>query len=121
MASEKFSPDAVNVKLEQLFVESGYRPKAVGDVEDFVTRSEPNDFLIAWALRVKGLEFKTVVIVLDDDEFDINDIEDRNKMYIMSSRCTCLLVIVSPKETRLAIDNDDVIKNYRFDLQQTTT
>lgn len=117
MASKKFSPSVINVEITKHFVENGYKPEAVGDVENFVTKCELNNFLVAWALRIKGLEFKVVIIVVDDDEFDINDIEDRKKMYIMASRCTCLLIIVCPEEVKMAIDKNGVIKNYDFILK----
>ncbi|GLV31907.1 hypothetical protein CBL_07667, partial [Carabus blaptoides fortunei] len=117
MANETFSPVNINGEITRHFVENGYKPQAVGDVEEFVTNSALNDFLIAWALRVKGLEFKVVIVVMTDDDFDINDPEDRKKMYIMASRCTCLLVIICPQMIKCSIDLNNVIENYVFGLQ----
>lgn len=117
MANGTFSPVNINNEISRHFVENGYKPQAVGDVEEFVTNSALNDFLIAWALRVKGLEFKVVIVVMADDDFDINDPEDRKKMYIMASRCTCLLVLVCPQMIKCSIDTNNVIQTYSFGLQ----
>lgn len=116
LVNEQFILDTVNKEMDDLFVENGYRPNATGDVEEYLTNKKINDFLIAWALRVKGLEFKVVVMVFDEDDFDLQDAEDRKKTYIMASRCTCLLVLVAPRSVRNALDEKSVMKEYPFGL-----
>lgn len=117
LLTDKFIPENINKEIEQYFVENGYRPHGVGDVEKFLQNREVNDFLIAWALRVKGLEFKVVVMVFDDDDFDSRDFEDRKKTYIIASRCTCMLILVSTKTIKDEIDYCKVSKQYPFDLK----
>lgn len=118
LVNDKLTPECLNKEISLHFVENGYKPQAVGDVEEFVTKSALNDFLIAWALRVKGLEFKVVILVLEDeDDFDVNDAEDRKKMYIMASRCTCLLIVICPQATKILIDLNNVIRSYSFGLK----
>lgn len=114
--NEYFLLDNFNKEIEGLFVENGFRPNAIGDVEEYLKNKKINEFLIAWALRVKGLEFKVVVMVFDEDEFDIQDAEDRKKMYIMASRCTCLLILVSPESVRNSLDEFGVTKEYLFSI-----
>lgn len=117
LVNDTLTPQRINNEISLHFVENGYKPKAVGDVEEFVSNSALNDFLIAWALRVKGLEFKVVILVLEEDDFEVNDVEDRKKMYIMASRCACLLIVICPQQTKVIIDLNNVIQTYSFDLQ----
>lgn len=117
LVNENFELDTINQTISELFVENGYRPNAVGDVERYLSSKKNNDFLVAWALRVKGLEFKVVIMAFDDDDFDVNDAEDRNKTYIIASRCTCLLILVSPAAVRRVIDLGNVTKSYPFMLR----
>lgn len=114
--NEYFMLDSVNKEIDRLFVENGFRPNATGDVEEYLMNRKINDFLVAWALRVKGLEFKVVVMVFGEGEFELQDAEDRKKTYIMASRCTCLLVLVAPKAVRDALDEFDVTKVYPFGI-----
>lgn len=117
LVNDTLKPQSLNEEISLHFVENGYKPKAVSDVEEFISNCALNDFLIAWALKVKGLEFKVVILILEDDDFDINDPEDRKKMYIMASRCTCLLIVICPQNTKVLIDLNNVIQTYSFDLQ----
>lgn len=116
LVNEEFALDRVNSNISELFVENGYRPNATGDVEEYLKMRKINDFLISWALRVKGLEFKVVIMVLDEDDFDKKDFEDRRKTYIIASRCTCLLVLVCPNSVRKEIDIDNVTVPYPFSI-----
>ncbi|XP_017786523.1 PREDICTED: uncharacterized protein LOC108569441 [Nicrophorus vespilloides] len=97
LTNDKYTPEKINDGIDKYFVQNGYRPKCVYDVETFVCDREANQILVCWGLRVKGLEFKVVIIAMDDDDFDVKDSEDRKKFYIMASRCTCLLVLISPQ------------------------
>ncbi|KAF5308667.1 hypothetical protein FQR65_LT06128 [Abscondita terminalis] len=115
--NDKFAPEVINNEIDGHFVENGYRPRGVGDVENFLCKREINDFLIAWALRVKGLEFKVVIMVIEDDDFDGNDPEDRRKTYIIASRCTCMLILVSPKSVKRDIDAFNAVVQYPFPLK----
>jgi hypothetical protein len=92
-------------------------PQALANVESFLMTSKPHNFLVPWVLRVKGLEFKVVVVVIDDDDFDFGDAEDRRKVYIMVSRCTCLLVLLTSEDVKKCIDTDNIIKNYPFSMK----
>lgn len=114
--NEYFILENVNKEIGGLFVENGFRPNATSDVEEYLTNKKINDFLIAWALRVKGLEFKVVVMVFDEDEFDLQDAEDRKKMYIMASRCTCLLILVAPESVKRTLDELNTTKEYPFGI-----
>lgn len=114
--NEHFMLENVNKEIEGLFVENGFRPNATGDVEEYLANKKINDFLIAWALRVKGLEFKVVIMVFDENEFDLQDAEDRKKTYIMASRCTCLLILVAPKAVRNTLDELNVTRMYPFGI-----
>lgn len=113
---EYFVLDNINKEIDQLFVENGFRPNAIGDVEEYLANKKINDFLVAWALRVKGLEFKVVIMVFDEGEFDLQDAEDRKRVYTMASRCTCLLILVSPKSIRSDLDQFGVTKEYPFNI-----
>lgn len=117
LVNDNFVPKAINEEIDNHFVENGYRPRGVGDVESFINNKAINDFLISWALRVKGLEFKVVLMVVEDGDFDVNDSEDRRKSYIIASRCTCLLILISPKSVKHEIDLYHVMENYPFSLQ----
>ncbi|KRT81711.1 hypothetical protein AMK59_5841, partial [Oryctes borbonicus] len=106
--NEVYRPQSFNMEIDSYFVDNGFRPRGIGEIEDFIVKKQTNDFLVSWVLKVKGMEFKVVILVIDEDDYDLNDSEDRKKTYIMSSRCTCLLVIVSSSETKRKIDlNDD--------------
>lgn len=115
--NEAFMLESINKEIDSFFVENGFRPNATGDVEEYLMKKKINDFLIAWALRVKGLEFKVVVMVFDKDEFDLQDAEDRKKTYIMASRCTCLLVLISPECVRSSLDELNVTREYPFSIK----
>lgn len=115
--NQDFALENVNSEIAELFVANGYRPNAIGNVEEYLTKNKINDFLVAWALRVKGLEFKVVIMAFDEDDFDIHDPEDRNKTYIIASRCTCLLILVCPESVRKVIDLGNITKVYPFTLQ----
>ncbi|KAK4883268.1 hypothetical protein RN001_006587 [Aquatica leii] len=117
LVNDKFAPEAINSEIDQHFVENGYRPRGVGDVENFLNNREVNDFLIAWALRVKGLEFKVVIMVVEDDDFDANDSEDRRKTYIIASRCTCMFILVCTKSVKHDIDLFNVVEQYPFSIK----
>lgn len=116
LVNERLIPKSINNEIENYFVANGYKPKAVGDVEAFLQDKEVNDFLIAWALRVKGLEFKVVLMVFDDIDFDSKDFEDRKKTYIIASRCTSMLIFVSTKTVKNEIDQCLLSKEYPFTL-----
>ncbi|XP_021913424.1 uncharacterized protein LOC110826763 isoform X2 [Zootermopsis nevadensis] len=112
-----FRPDVINREIENHFVDQGFMPQALANVESFLLTSKPNNFLVPWVLRVKGLEFKVVVMVIDDEDFDFADAEDRRKVYIMVSRCTCLLVLLSSEAVKNSIDKHKIIINYPFSLK----
>lgn len=113
---DAYIPKNINKAISTFFT-SSYQPTSITDVEEFVGTSDQNKFLVPWALRVKGLEFKAVIIVIEeDDNFDYLDTEDRRKIYIMASRCTCLLIIVSTESVKDMIDVFKVIKPYPFDV-----
>lgn len=114
LVNDTFIPDSINMEIQHRFVENGYRPKGVGDVEKFIESKEVNDFLISWALRVKGLEFKVVVMIVDEDDFDRKDVEDCKKIYIIASRCTCMLIVISPMSVREVIDSNKEMTEYQF-------
>lgn len=111
-----FTPNHINEILGEYFVENGYKPKGMVDVEKFIENKEVNDFLIAWALRVKGLEFKVVIMVFDEEDFDEKDFEDRKKTYIITSRATCMLILVSSENVKNAIDTGKVMETYPFSI-----
>ncbi|KAB0802644.1 hypothetical protein PPYR_04830 [Photinus pyralis] len=117
LVNDNFVPEAINEEIDNHFVENGYRPRGVGDVEDFISNKAVNDFLISWALRVKGLEFKVVLMVVEDDDYDASDSEDRRKSYIIASRCTCMLILISPKSIKHEIDLHHAMQNYPFNLR----
>lgn len=114
--NESFSLKTINKEIDKLFVENGFRPHAIGDVEEYLITKNLNDFLIAWALRVKGLEFKVVIMAFGAGEFDLQDAEDRKKTYIMASRCTSLLILVSPRAVRNVLDEFGSTKKYSFGI-----
>ncbi|GJQ74428.1 hypothetical protein Trydic_g21298 [Trypoxylus dichotomus] len=116
LLNECYRPQNFNVEIDSYFVENGFRPRGIGEIEDFIVKKQTNDFLVSWVLKVKGIEFKVVILVIDEDDYDLNDSEDRKKTYIMSSRCTCLLVIVSSSETKKKIDLNDEFRPYPFHI-----
>ena len=113
---EKFHPNSMNRKIDHYFVENGYRPRAVGEIETFLTDKEVNDFLISWVLKVKGLEFKVIIVIISEDDYDVGHPEDRKRTYLVASRCSCLLIIVSSTNTKKEIDPCDTIQEYPFNL-----
>lgn len=112
-----YRPDSINVEIETYFVEKGFRPRGIGEIEDFLEKKETNDFMVSWVFKLKGMEFKVVVLVIDEDDYDINDPEDRKKTYIMCSRCTCLLVIITTSEIKKQIDLNCGFETYPFSLK----
>lgn len=114
LVNDKLIPETINKYLDEEFVENSFRPNAVRDVEHFLKYREINNFLIAWALRVKGLEFKVVIMAIDNDDFDCKDAEDRKKAYIIASRCTSLLIVVSNERVRCDFDLEKCFENYPF-------
>lgn len=117
MQNENTAPGSINKHLEECFVEKSFKPQAVADVEDFLCRRQLNDFLVSWALRVKGLEFNVVVMAIEDDDFDMNDFEDRRKAYIISSRCTCMLIFICSRSVRRSMRMDGISAEYPFSLK----
>lgn len=115
--NSNYKADVINHEIQKHFVEQAFMPQALANVESFLMTSKPYHFLVPWVLRVKGLEFKVVVIVIDDDDFDFGDAEDRRKVYIMVSRCTCLLVLLSSEAVKNCIDTDNIIKDYPFSMK----
>lgn len=114
LVNEKLIPESVNRFIDGVFVENSFRPRAMGNVEEFLQKKEINNFLIAWALRVKGLEFKVVIMAIDDDDFDFRDSEDRKKAYTMASRCTSMLILVSTESIKNDIDLKKNFQQYPF-------
>ncbi|KAJ8882665.1 hypothetical protein PR048_014477 [Dryococelus australis] len=114
LVNEVTAAHAINDAIKGLFAEGSFMPQALSNVESFVLTDQPCHFVTPWILRVKGLEFKAVVVVIEDDDFDIADAEDRRKMYIMASRCTCLLVMVSSADVRRTVDSAGVTREYQF-------
>jgi len=117
--NSNYKADVINQEIQKHFVEQAFMPQALANVESFLMTSKPYHFLVPWLLRVKGLEFKVVVIVIDDDDFDAGDAEDRRKVYIMVSRCTCLLVLLTSEAVKNCIDTDNIIKDYPFSMKLT--
>ncbi|KAF5281773.1 hypothetical protein FQA39_LY17692 [Lamprigera yunnana] len=117
LVNDKFLPDVINKEIDRHFVENGYKPRAICDVEEFLSNREIHNFLITWALKAKGLEFKVVIMVIEDDDFDANDSEDRRKAYIIASRCTCMFILISSNSIKHNIDITNVIKSYPFTLK----
>ncbi|XP_044263120.1 uncharacterized protein LOC123010340 isoform X2 [Tribolium madens] len=114
LVNEKLIPETINKYINEEFVENSFRPNAVHDVEHFLKHKEINNFLITWALRVKGLEFKVVIMAFDGDDFDYKNAEDRKKAYIMASRCTSLLIVVSNEKVKDDLDLDRCFQKYPF-------
>ncbi|KAJ3641236.1 hypothetical protein Zmor_027751 [Zophobas morio] len=114
LVNEKLVPESINKYIDEEFVENSFRPNAVRDVEHFLKYREINNFLIAWALRVKGLEFKVVIMAIDEDDFDFKDAEDRKKAYIMASRCTSMLIVVSREGVRNDMELAGRFEKYPF-------
>ncbi|XP_023310112.1 uncharacterized protein LOC108906877 [Anoplophora glabripennis] len=114
MQNENTVPRSINKHLEECFVENTFQPKAVANVEDFLCQRQLNDFLVSWALRVKGLEFNVVIMAIEDDDFDMNDFEDRRKAYIISSRCTCMLICICSSYVRNNMALGGVLLEYPF-------
>lgn len=114
MQNENTAPCSINKYLEECFVESTFQPKAVANVEDFLSQRQFNDFLVSWALRVKGLEFNVVIMAIEDDDFDMNDFEDRRKAYIISSRCTCMLIFICSHSVRRNMELGAISLEYPF-------
>lgn len=112
-----YKADVINSEIQKHFVEEAFMPQALTNVESFLMTSKPYHFLVPWFLRVKGLEFKVVVVVINDDDFDFAYAEDRRKVYIMVSRCTCLLVLLSSEAIKNGIDTDNIIKEYPFSMK----
>jgi len=100
LQNEKLTTQVINSQICQKFVKNGFKPVGVGDVEDFLINRRPNEFLLAWALRVKGLEFKVVVMAIDQEQFDNEDADDRRKVYVISSRSTCMLIVICDEEQK---------------------
>ncbi|XP_066150369.1 uncharacterized protein [Euwallacea fornicatus] len=117
LQNEMLSVGAINSQICQKFVENAFRPEAISDVEAFLTDKKPYEFLIAWALRVKGLEFKVVVMVIDEEQFDQEDADDRRKVYVISSRCTCMLVVISDEQLKKAVGLNDLAEEYCFNIK----
>jgi len=117
LVNNNYKPDVINHEIQNHFVERGFMPQALGNVESFLLTSKPNNFLVPWVLRVKGLEFKVVVMVIDDEDFDFADAEDRRKIYIMVSRCTCLLVLLSSEAVKNSFDRYNIIRDYPFSMK----
>lgn len=117
LLNEAYRTYDFNIKIDSYFVENGFRPRGVNEIEDFLVNKQTNDFLVSWVLKVKGIEFKVVILVIDEDDYDLHDSEDRKRTYIMSSRCTCLLVVVSTTETKKKIDLNDEFKPYPFSIK----
>uniref|UniRef100_A0AAR5QKK2 DNA2/NAM7 helicase-like C-terminal domain-containing protein n=1 Tax=Dendroctonus ponderosae TaxID=77166 RepID=A0AAR5QKK2_DENPD len=103
LQNEMLSIEAINLQICQKCVEKAFRPECISDVEYFLTNRKPYEFLFAWALRVKGLEFKVVVMVIDEDQFDYDNVDDRKKVYVICSRCTCMLIVISDDQNRREI------------------
>lgn len=116
IVTNTYLPDMINDEISSYFVTDGYRPMSIARVEEFLLDCDANNFLVPWVLRVKGLEFKVVIIAIEQGDFDFMDPEDRRKIYIMASRCTCLLIIVSSEKDKENIDIYKVIKNYPFGI-----
>lgn len=112
-----YLPDNINKAISDHFITDGYRPVCIQRVEEFLMDEDPKNFLLPWVLRVKGLEFKVVVIAIENEDFDCCDPEDRRKIYVMASRCTCLLVVVCKESVKDAIDTNKAIKAYPFGIQ----
>ncbi|XP_066248448.1 uncharacterized protein [Euwallacea similis] len=117
LQNEMLSVGAINSQICQKFVENAFRPEAISDVEAFLTDKKPYEFLIAWALRVKGLEFKVVVMVIDEEQYDKEDADDRRKVYVISSRCTCMLVVISDDQLKKAVGLNDLAEEYCFNIK----
>lgn len=117
LQNEHMSTEAINSQICQKFVDKAFRPEGVCDVEEYLTLKNPYQFLIAWALRVKGLEFKIVVMVIDEDQFDKDDPDDRRKMYVICSRCTCMLVVIGDDNVRNATGLDVLAEDYCFNIK----
>ncbi|CAH1130788.1 unnamed protein product [Ceutorhynchus assimilis] len=117
LQNELLTAEAINLQICQKFVDKAFQPVGIADVEDFLTNRTPNEFLIAWALRVKGLEFKVVIMVIDEDQFDNEDADDRRKIYVISSRCTCMLVVISDEYVRKATGLDKFSEDYCFNIK----
>ncbi|XP_071051519.1 uncharacterized protein [Onthophagus taurus] len=114
--NDSLNPKVFNEEIDRHFVENGYRPRAVGEIETFITKKGVNDFLISWALKTKGIEFTVVVLVFDEDDYDTKDCEDRKRTYIMASRCTSMLIFVCPEKTKNEIDIEKVFREYPFSV-----
>ncbi|XP_077295579.1 uncharacterized protein LOC143917848 isoform X2 [Arctopsyche grandis] len=112
-----FSSKNINKAISSHFVSNSvYHPNAVTYVEEFLTDCNPMEFLVPWVLRVKGLEFKVVIMVIENEDFDFCDPEDRRKIYIMASRCTCLLILVCSTRIKDMINVNNTIQPYQFDI-----
>lgn len=115
--TDLYLPQNINKAISSHFVSNSvYHPNAVTYVEEFLTDCNPMEFLVPWVLRVKGLEFKVVIMVIENEDFDFCDPEDRRKIYIMASRCTCLLVLVCSTQIKDIINVNNTIQPYQFDI-----
>ncbi|KAH1027426.1 hypothetical protein HUJ05_000937 [Dendroctonus ponderosae] len=117
LQNEMLSIEAINLQICQKFVEKAFRPECISDVEDFLTDRKPYEFLLAWALRVKGLEFKVVVMVIDEDQFDYDDVDDRKRVYVICSRSTCMLIVISDDQNRREIGLSEISEEYCFNIK----
>lgn len=117
LRNENVTVDNINAHIESNFVENGYKPNGINDVDRFVKNAQLSDFLFSWVLKVKGLEFKVVIMIIDDDDYDDSDPEDRKKLYIMASRCTCMLIVVCNKGIRDIMNLQHFGQEYTFSMK----
>ncbi|KAJ8961502.1 hypothetical protein NQ318_014751 [Aromia moschata] len=117
LQSEKTSTSSINRHIGEYFVEKTFQPTAVSDAETFLMQKQLNDFLVSWALKVKGLEFTVVIMPVEDEDFDIYDMEDRRKAYVISSRCTCMLIFICNDEVRSRMRIKDTSVEYPFNIK----
>ncbi|KAL1505915.1 hypothetical protein ABEB36_005364 [Hypothenemus hampei] len=111
--------DKINEQIAEKFVENTFQPEGTNNVERYLTDKNPNEFLVAWSLLVKGLEFKVVIMVLDEEQFEdgfLDDVSNRNTIYVISSRCTCMLIVISKCELRNIIKLEEFFTDYIFDI-----
>lgn len=121
LINENLTINKINEHIKGFFVENGFKPIGINDVDEFVKNAPINNFLFSWVLKVKGLEFKVVILSIDGDDFDENDAEDRKKLYIMASRCTCMLIVVCNSRIRDDLRLNCVGKEYPFCMAFNTS
>lgn len=114
--TQDFLQDNINCEMSKYFVENGFMLQAMCNVENFLINRQSHHFLIPWVLRAKGLEFKVVILTVEDDDFDFADSEDRRKLYIMSSRSTCILILVASEYVKRSIDDENRMRDYPFNI-----